>query len=312
MEQDYGLDDLFEPRYEAPDPDLKIRLKKLVGLDSQINRLTKMLSILVNKYSIIEWANKYHSEAKTILNSLLSRSKLIILAGDVGCGKTELAQTISDPIARTENIRITVYPISLATRGQGRVGEMSQRISKAFDYVASEGNRLKRVHGKHDGAIIFLIDEADAFAQSREDSQMHHEDRAGVNALIRGIDRLTNTHSPVAVLMCTNRPNSIDPAIKRRAADILLFTRPEKKERKSLLEFYLRPLGIQSRDIDQIIYLTGPREANLPGFTYSDIVQRLLPNILLSAYPSGPIRGDIAIQTTKDMLPTQIFRENIQ
>ena len=36
-------------------------------------------------------------------------------------------------------------------------------------------------------AAILLIDEADALAQSPAQSQMHHEDRAGVNALVRKI-----------------------------------------------------------------------------------------------------------------------------
>ena len=34
------------------------------------------------------------------------------------------------------------------------------------------------------GAVILLVDEADALAQSREAAQMHHEDRAGVNAFL--------------------------------------------------------------------------------------------------------------------------------
>ena len=55
---------------------------------------------------------------------------------------------------------------------------------------------------------------------------MHHEDRAGVNAFIRGVDRLSNGQLPAAVIMCTNRLGALDPAVKRRAADILTFARP--------------------------------------------------------------------------------------
>jgi hypothetical protein len=44
---------------------------------------------------------------------------------------------------------------------------------------------------------------------------MHHEDRASVNAFIRGIDRLGNGRLPAAV--------------KRRAADILTFQRPDNE-----------------------------------------------------------------------------------
>ena len=63
-------------------------------------------------------------------------------------------------------------------------------------------------------AIVVIIDEADAIAQSREFGQMHHEDRAGVNALIRGIDTVATERRPVLVLLCTNRLSALDPAIR--------------------------------------------------------------------------------------------------
>ena len=56
-----------------------------------------------------------------------------------------------------------------------------------------------------------MIDEADALAQSRELGQMHHEDRAGVNALIRGLDQLAADRGRVLVVMCTNRIESLGP-----------------------------------------------------------------------------------------------------
>lgn len=66
--------------------------------------------------------------------------------------------------------------------------------------------------------MILLVDEADALAQSRESDQMCHEDRAGVNAFIRDIDRFANGGLPAVVLMRTNRLNALDPAVRRRAA----------------------------------------------------------------------------------------------
>ena len=75
--------------------------------------------------------------------------------------------------------------------------------------------------------MVLVIDEADALAQSREMAQMHHEDRAGVNALIRGIDELAGRRLPIAVVLCTNRPDAIDPAVRRRAAEIFRFERPD-------------------------------------------------------------------------------------
>ena len=102
----------------------------------------------------------------------------MILAGDVGTGKTELASTVGDPVARQEGINITLYPLSLSTRGSGRVGEMTKLMSAAFDETYKTALALKGRGAKASGAVILLVDEADAIVQSRENDQMHHEDRA--------------------------------------------------------------------------------------------------------------------------------------
>ena len=56
---------------------------------------------------------------------------------------------------------------------------------------------------------------------------MHHEDRAGVNALIRGISQIATEAPGVLVVMCTNRIGALDPAIRRRAAAEFDFARPD-------------------------------------------------------------------------------------
>jgi AAA+ superfamily predicted ATPase len=155
-----------------------------------------------------------------------------------------------------------------------------------------------------------LIDEADALALSRENEQMHHEDKAGVNAFIRGIDNLGNGKLPAAVIMCTNRVNSLDPAIKRRAASILHFSRPNEKERYAVLNEPLNELGFSEKDINDIVEITGPKDGYEFGFTYSDLIQRLLPSIVLDSYPDKAVTVIRAIEIAKLMLPTSPFKEN--
>jgi ATPase family associated with various cellular activities (AAA) len=96
------------------------------------------------------------------------RPPLVVLAGDVGSGKTELAETIGDAVARREKIDITLLPLSLSTRGQGRVGEMTQLLSAAFDYTIAEATKFKSGSGKTRGGVILLVDEADALARKRD------------------------------------------------------------------------------------------------------------------------------------------------
>ena len=305
-----GLDDLFERRQTYPDFEPQERLARLVGLDDQKSRLTKILGLLVNPQGLERWAARFHAEeARPLLDVVLRRPPLVVLAGDVGSGKTELAETIGDAVARQEDIEITLYPLSLATRGQGRVGEMTQLLSAAFEQTVQAASRLKSSERSR-GGIILLVDEADALAQSREAAQMHHEDRAGVNAFIRGVDRLSNLRLPAAVIMCTNRLNALDPAVRRRAADIMFFTRPNDEQRRHILSLRLSPLGVSQRELEALVRATGAR-GDAPGFTFSDIAQRLLPAIALDAYPDGPVRGDRALEIAAAMTATPAFRDEV-
>jgi AAA+ superfamily predicted ATPase len=231
-----------------------------------------------------------------------------VLAGDVGSGKTELAESVGDAVARQEGIDVTLLPLSLSARGQGRVGEMTQLLSAAFDYTATEAAKLKSGAGGARGAVILLVDEADALAQSREAAQMHHEDRAGVNAFIRGVDRLSSARLPAAVIMCTNRLNALDPAVRRRAADVLTFTRPNEEQRRQILGDCLSPLGFTRAHIDALVAATGHR-VDGPGFTFSDLTQRLVPAIVLAAYPHGPADPANALHLAKGMAPTPPFHD---
>jgi AAA+ superfamily predicted ATPase len=304
-----SLDELFERRLTYPDFEPQERLARLVGLDDQKLRLTKILSLLINPDGMKLWVRKYHADAEGLLNSVLRRPPLVVLAGDVGSGKTELAETIGDAVARQENIDITLFPLSLSSRGQGRVGEMTQLLSAAFDFTVAEATKLKSNTGKARGGIILLVDEADAIAQSRESVQMHHEDRAGVNAFIRGVDRLGNGHLPAAVIMCTNRLGALDPAVKRRAADILTFERPSKIQRCSVLGHTFEQLGFSKFQIDKLIDATGSEGGRKYGFTFSDLTQRLLPAIILDAYPSQPVDFTRALEIAIQMEPTAPFEE---
>ncbi|WP_218565117.1 MULTISPECIES: ATP-binding protein [unclassified Pseudomonas] len=305
-----ALDDLFEYRVNYPDFEPQGRLAKLVGLEDQKTRLTKVLGLLVNSAGLTDWAKKFHPGSEDLLETVLRRPPLVVLAGDVGSGKTELAETIGDAVARQEKINITLFPLSLSTRGQGRVGEMTQLISAAFDYTIEEAKKLKSSDGRARGAVILLIDEADALAQSRENAQMHHEDRAGVNAFIRGIDRIANAQLPAAVIMCTNRLSALDPAVKRRAAEVLSFGRPNDAQRRSVLTRCLARLGIPDIAFDELVRVTGPREGNIPGFTFSDLTQRLIPSIVLDAYPSQAINAGRAVRVATEMKPTPAFQDH--
>lgn len=301
--------ELFEFPVEYPDISARARLARLVGLDEQKTRLSKILGLLVNPTGLEDWIKRHHPNAEAISKVLLERPPLIVLAGDVGSGKSELAETIGDAVARQENIIITLLPLSLSTRGQGRVGEMTQLLSAAFDYTVGKAEKLRENSGSAKGAVILLVDEADALAQSREATQMHHEDRAGVNAFIRGVDRIANGKFPAAVIMCTNRLSALDPAVRRRAADVLVFERPNEHQRRAVLEQPLKDLGFTDAQVEEMVSSTGACGEKDYGFTFSDLVQRLLPAIVLDAYPEHSVNIERALKLAEQMIPTPPFKD---
>lgn len=301
--------ELFEQALICPDPDLKDRLDALIGIEEHKDKLTKLLGFLVDPTGVEQWIAKYHPNASAIVNDIRRRPPLVILEGDVGSGKSELATTIGDAIARQQKIEVTVLPLSLSARGKGMVGEMTKLLSDAFDHAIHKALKLKSDDGSSRGAIILLVDEADALTQSRESNQMNHEDKAGVNAFIRGVDRIANGKLPMAVIMCTNRLNALDPAVKRRAAEIIRFTRPSSDQRKAVLSPSLVELGLAEHTIDEIVTLTGPQPDQGYGFTFSDIRQRLLPSLVLDAYPDRAVTAEQAIQVTEGIKPTPPFQD---
>lgn len=304
-------ENLFDRRYSYPDSDAMRRFASLIGIDNVKDRLSRSIAILVNSEGVQSWAKKFHSENILLLKFTEQRPPLVILAGDVGTGKTELATTVGDPVARQEGIDITLLPLSLSTRGSGRVGEMTKLLSAAFDETYEIAKKLKGKDSKASGAVILLVDEADAIVQSRENAQMHHEDRAGVNAFIRGIDRLSERKLPAAVILCTNRLSSIDPAVKRRAAEIFMFERPNGDQRLAVLENPLTEVGFSKKEIAELVKRTGIFDGRDYGFTYSDLTQRLLPTLVIDAYPNGPVTFKGSLEVLKAIQPTPPFSETL-
>lgn len=302
-------DDLFEEIIELPERRLEQTYAHLVGLDDIKSRLVREARVLMNPALLDQWSLTAYGKRVDLVDTYLHRPPLFVFAGDVGCGKTALAESFGAHIARSERLAVTLYRLSLNARGTGAVGEMTRLIAAAFQIVRSAGEGASAGSSRARSAIVLVIDEADALAQSREMTQMHHEDRAGVNALIRGIDDLAGRNLPIVVVMCTNRPDAIDPAVRRRSAAIFEFGRPSVEQRRHVLELYLSELGFSPEQLTYLATATGEQEGRLYGATYSDLVQRYLPTLLLDALPDKVIRFDHALATAFALQPTRPFAE---
>lgn len=299
---------LFASVEEFPSARARARFDGLVGIDAAKQEVLSEAHVLLDPGVVEAWSRKAHKKVIPAVYDVMDRTPLVVLAGDVGTGKTELAETVGDPIADVLGVPVFLYPLSLSARGHGAVGEMTTLLTHAFEAVHEHAKGGRGWDGKLRHATILLIDEADALAQSRELAQMHHEDRAGVNALIRGIDGLRNDRLPVLTIMCTNRAEALDPAVRRRAATVIRFVRPNDEGRRALLERSFEGVKISDREMKEIVQLTGPVAGRPFGCTYSDLRQQLVPRAVLRAVKSGEaLTAAQLIALAKDFEPTRPF-----
>jgi len=283
---------LFDDIVKFPDSESEKTYLSLIGLDEIKTQLIKESEILLNPNILTDWSIQKHGKVIPLIKLFNNRHSLFIFAGDTGTGKTTLAETYGDYLAKKNNFSITLFSLSLNTRGGGHVGDMTQSVSTAFREVREYTDQYKTPSGSYTGACILIIDEADALAQSRDIEQMQHEERAGVDSLIQGIDSFAKMHLPVIIVMCTNRLYAIDPAIQRRAIAIFNFSRPNDEQRLYIFQKYLEGTAFTTEELEKLVKLTGKNENREYGYTYSDIIQIVLPALVLDTFPDGQITMD--------------------
>jgi AAA+ superfamily predicted ATPase len=300
--------ELFHPVIELPEPVRQARYDRLVGLDSHKRRLRKEAILLTDPRRLQTWAERHHPGSDLAALVLFAdRAPLFVFAGDVGSGKSALAESFGCDLAEQLNMPVYLYRLKLAARGSGLVGEMTSLIGDAFSHLHEQG-RLARSTSGVTSILVLVVDEADAIVQSREAQQMHHEDRAGVDAFLAGVDSLAGAHLPVLVVLCTNRLGALDPALMRRAAATFLFDRPDDQQRHAVLSQALTGMSISPAALDKLSAITGPH-AGRPSYTYSDLTQRLVPAAILNAFPDRPVQEDDLFALAAKMDPTPAFTE---
>ncbi|MDC0709618.1 ATP-binding protein [Stigmatella sp. ncwal1] len=264
---------------DHPQDVAKDRFNALVGLDAHKQRLIEGLLLWMDPKGLTTWIRTHHRHGLPLVDILRGSAPLVLLSGEVGCGKTELATTVATPLADKlgEKVRVLESPSDI--RGTGLVGELSARIAATFTQARAKIGR---------GAGLLIIDEADDLGLNRSERQAHHEDRAGLNVLIKQIDLLAREKSRLAVLMITNRARAMDPALLRRATLTLEFTRPGSAERQLLFSRLLEGIRHSRKDVEGLVQRS---EQTVP-FSYSDLTLRVARTALLEAVrkdePFGP------------------------
>jgi SpoVK/Ycf46/Vps4 family AAA+-type ATPase len=247
----------------------------LFGIDTIKEALTDELALILDRKRLDDWSKRHHSNGLGILEITRSTLPLILLSGDVGCGKTALAACVATPVARAIDQRIVCLETPSDIRGGGHVGELSSRVTEAFTQAKARAAAI--------GRAILVIDEADDLATGRSQMQAHHEDRAGVNVLIKQINQLAASAAPIALIMITNRADVLDPAVIRRAALRLTFERPNEKARFAVFQRILQGTNATDTQIHELAKLT----AHKTPYTFSDLTDRIARLALRRAWKSN-------------------------
>ncbi|MCL4399596.1 CDC48 family AAA ATPase [Candidatus Parvarchaeota archaeon] len=152
--------------------------------------------------------------------------KGVLLYGPPGTGKTLLARAVAD---ESEAHFISINGPEVMSKW---VGDAEKRLRELFEDAE-----------KNAPSIIF-IDEIDAIATKREESIGEVEHRV-VSQLLTLMDGL-RSRGRVIVIAATNRPNAIDPALRRpgRFDREIMFGVPNERGRLEILKIHTRNMPL--------------------------------------------------------------------
>jgi SpoVK/Ycf46/Vps4 family AAA+-type ATPase len=290
---------LFELELDLPNEKIAAAAKRLVGFEDRYQRLNRDLRLLSDPQELSDWSKKFHKHELPLSAAISDRYPLVIFAGDVGTGKTATAEGACDRLARESRKEAMLFKLSTRVRGSGKVGQMSTLLNEAFEVVAKQAGKARQ--------SFLIIDEADSLSSTRDTAQSHHEDKVAVNTIIQKVDDLRRHNGRILVFLCTNRAGALDPAIVRRAARTEIFERPNEREREELFRMDLGGLNIKDHTIQELVRLTGARDGQ-PGFTFSDLRAKLLPDALCRAFPSRALTDDDFLNAAKEVQPSPALK----
>ncbi|KAL8943089.1 MAG: hypothetical protein Q9216_001289 [Gyalolechia sp. 2 TL-2023] len=238
-----------------------ISLADLGGVDHVIQQLEDLIVLPVLQPEIY-------------MRSKIQPPRGILLHGPPGCGKTMIANAFAAELG------VSFITLSAPSIVSGMSGESEKALREHFE------------EAKKIAPCLVFIDEIDAITPKRESAQREMEKRI-VAQLLTCMDDLAlekTNGKAVIVLAATNRPDSLDPALRRggRFDKEINLGVPSEKVRAQILKALTRQM-VQSDalDLHHLAKIT-------PGFVGAD-----LQDLVSTA-------GAAAIKRFLDTLKTQV------
>ena len=202
-----------EPSSDSPPQDKPKYDQAIGGLGERMERILELVELPLQKPEVFERLG-------------IRPPSGVLLHGPPGCGKTLIARTLA------KSAGVGFFSISGPEIINKYYGESEARLRKLFDQAQREAP-----------AILF-IDEIDALAPKRDQSFGDLEKRvvAQLLTLMDGLD----DRGQVIIIGATNRPNALDPALRRpgrfdREIEIPV---PDQQGRREILEIHTQPMPL--------------------------------------------------------------------
>ncbi|XP_069036088.1 nuclear valosin-containing protein-like [Lepisosteus oculatus] len=227
-------------KVKSKSPDLQFSTVKFEDVGGNEEMLKEVCKMLIHMR---------HPEVYQQLGVVPPRG--FLLHGPPGCGKTLLAQAIAG------ELELPLLKVSAPELVSGVSGESEQKLRDLFDQAVSSA------------PCILFIDEIDAITPKREVASKDMERRI-VAQLLTCMDDLGSLSVPAQVLVigATNRPDSLDPALRRagRFDKEICLGIPDEGARLRILQTLCRKLRLpEAFDLQALAHLT-------PGYVGADLM----------------------------------------
>ncbi len=203
-----------KPSEVARHPVAGVTYEDIGGLKDEISRIREMIELPLKHPELFEKLG-------------IEPPKGVLLHGPPGTGKTLIAKAVAN--------ETNAYFISLN----------GPEIMSKFYGESEESLRKMFQEGEENAPSIIFIDEIDAIAPKREEVTGEVERRV-VAQLLALMDGLKG-RGKIIVIGATNRPNALDPAIRRpgRFDREIVIGVPNKNGRKEVLQVHTRGMPIE-------------------------------------------------------------------
>ena len=223
------------------------------GLKEEVKKVREMIEIPLKRPELFEKLG-------------IAPPKGVLMHGPPGTGKTLLAKAVA---SESDAHFIAINGPEIMSK---YVGGSEENLREYFE------------EAEENSPSIIFIDELDAIAPKREETNGEAERRT-VAQLLTLMDGL-KSRGQVVVIGATNRPDSLDPALRRpgrfdREIEIGV---PDAEERKEVLEIHTRNMPLaEDVDLDKISTTThgfvGADLESLCKEAAMRVVRRILPEI---------------------------------